>query len=274
MTREEQREEQDRRIAIGVTTIFYALMLLFFLFTIVWKAPDPPLPAPGEILVGFGTTSQGFGNTPPRPVSNPNTETVKARPNPQVEERSQPETKPTQSEPKPVVQENPLQHESPAVVNDRKETTRPQERPVEQDRKPQPATRSDDTGDSDKKPSDNRGDVQGAVGNQGRTDGSLNSDALYGGAGEGASLEMAGWSWDEKPAVQDNSSEQGRVQFEVRINNRGEVIGVKLLYREVSRPVASLYEQAVRELTFSPNPGSPRPRGDTVGKITFVIKSR
>jgi stress response protein SCP2 len=122
----------------------------------------------------------------------------------------------------------------------------------------------------------NNGNKPGTVGDMGNPNGDINADALLGngGIGGGASLEMAGWVWDEKPIVQDKSSETGKIVFEIKIDEDGEVISVKNVYSTVSRSVANLYEKAVYDLSFSTTIDNAKRAAVTTGKIVFVLKSK
>nr|MCU0450426.1 hypothetical protein [Bernardetiaceae bacterium] len=85
---------------------------------------------------------------------------------------------------------------------------------------------------------------------------------------------MTGWRWDAAPQVADNSSDTGTLTFEVKIDDEGEVISVKLVFRSVSREVANLYEKAIWDLTFSPLANNPNPPPSTTGRVTFKITNK
>lgn len=89
-----------------------------------------------------------------------------------------------------------------------------------------------------------------------------------------AFLEMTGWVWDLPPHIRDTSDEIGKISFEMKVDKEGEVISVKTVFCTISHNLAALYEKAVYDLTFSPLPGQPRPKGNSEGKITFIIKTK
>jgi periplasmic protein TonB len=276
-TLEQTRETKNRRIAAVFTTLFWGAVLLFCLFTIVWSPPDPPIPVYG-LEVNFGTDDAGFGKVQNRNPANDNKQLDNARPKDEVSEKTTPETKPVIDPIRPTpVDERPVE-ETPQTQDDNSPDVR-EEKPVEkkpvQEQQPKTEGTTSNQGTSDNNSANNNGNVPGAVGDQGKPTGDLNSDALLGSGGAGgASLSMDGWRWDAKPAVNDASSEVGKLVFEVKIDNEGEIISVKLVYRSVSREVANTYEQAVYDLTFSPLPNNTNPAAQTTGRITFVITAK
>lgn len=124
--------------------------------------------------------------------------------------------------------------------------------------------------------SKSQGDNTDAAGDKGSKEGTVDARALYGtpGGGGGASLDMAGWAWEEIPKPKDTSNESGRLVFEITVDDNGEVVGIKTLERGVSAAVEAIYKAEVAKLYFQRNPpNSPAPPR-SVGKITFIIKSR
>jgi outer membrane biosynthesis protein TonB len=276
-TLEHNREAKNRRIAALFTTLFWGLVLLFCLFTIVWSPPDPPIPVYG-LEVNFGTDDAGFGKVQNRNPANDNKQLEDARPKDEVSEKTTPETKPVIDPIRPTpVDEQPVE-ETPQTQDDNSPDVR-EEKPAEkkptQEQKPKTDGNTSNQGTSNNNSANNNGNVPGTLGDQGKPTGDLNSDALLGSGGAGgASLSMDGWRWDAKPTVNDASSEVGKLIFEVKIDNEGEIISVKLVYRSVSREVANAYEQAVYDLTFSPLPNNTNPAAQTTGRITFVITAK
>lgn len=248
----------------------------------------------------------------PSKVENTSVEEPKPTPETEVEEQVQEEVveevveepTPVEStpEPTPVEEADP----TPAPVTDAlveesvetsKETIQPKEE-VKEEKAPQkkekvvkektkvPKINTPVTGTLLKKPEggegtsstpkeNNNGDVEGAKGDQGSKKGSLNADALLesaGGSG-GTALDMPGWNWIEPPVVDDNSSETGKIIFEIQIDDFGEVISVKTIYRSVTKMVVDQYRSAVEELSFEPNNGDTDIQSITTGRITFIIRS-
>lgn len=124
----------------------------------------------------------------------------------------------------------------------------------------------------------NNGDDNSGVGDKGNPQGTLDAKALYGkpgsGGGGGSSLSLTGWTWTSRPIVNDQSSETGRIVIQIKVDDQGDIISVKILEKTVSQSVAELYKRAVERLSFVPtNASGVRPTQST-GTITFVIRSR
>ncbi len=92
------------------------------------------------------------------------------------------------------------------------------------------------------------------------------------GGTKGSSLDMQGWVWDFEPNPSDNSSESGRIIFEIIVDYYGEIIGLKTLETTVSPIVENIYKEEVLKLTFSPTNNN-NPADISKGKITFIIKN-
>ncbi|NME69669.1 hypothetical protein [Flammeovirga aprica] len=131
-------------------------------------------------------------------------------------------------------------------------------------------------GNSSTAKQNNNGNVEGTKGDQGSKKGSVNADALLesaGGSG-GTALDMPGWNWIDPPEVDDSSRETGKIIFEIQIDDFGEVISVKTIYRSVTKQVVDQYREAVSELTFEPTNGDTDIQSITTGRITFIIRSK
>ncbi len=123
----------------------------------------------------------------------------------------------------------------------------------------------------------NQGNIKNKKGNQGNINRKINQDALLGTANNlpnGAQLDMPGWGWEKPPKKIDQSQEQGKVIFEITIDEKGEIIGINTVFRSVSKLVANFYQKEVEKLTFSPNNPDTKYDGVIKGNITFIIKTR
>lgn len=281
-----RRESQDRQIAGILTLVIYAVLLLIFIFTVVWRKPDPP-PFIQELTleggVNFGRDNAGSGKVQSQSKANNNPNLEDARPavaKPSAVAENKPIAAPTEPLPmqqpatRPIITED---RNSPDVREEKKSPPSPvTARPSEQVPRAEqtPANPESGTGTSERNTANNNGNVSGATGDQGKPDGSLNNEALLGsGSGSGTSLDLAGWTWDSKPVVNDRSNETGRLEFEIRVDRNGDVVGVRLLYRSVSPSVARLYEEALKEVSFRPTSGGARP-SITIGRVIFNITAR
>lgn len=295
----EKEEKKNKRTAVIVSVLIHSLLLCAFLFILAWKEPDPPLPEYG-IELNFGLDNVGAGDIQPEsePVESESdeeaspenlpeeqTETVEQEPVEEVSEAVEEIVEETTSnvqdspdvvekevaeepeEPKPVVEEKPepLKEEVKPVVEEVKEEVK------------NPADGADGKdGEASTQQEANHGDKVDEVGDQGNEQGTLDSRALYGksGGGGGSALEMTGWMWDFRPKPNDTSVENGRIVFEIKIDDQGEILSVRTIERSVSPAVEKIYRAEVEKLTFSKTSDNSIVAPISTGRITFVIKSK
>ena len=268
----EQEEKKNQKIGMAVTLGLHALVLGLFFFMLAWREPDPPIPEYG-IELNFGMDQTGSGDNP-TPNPDPVVQEVESEPveEPAVEEVV--ETLPTEtieeSTPTDVVTQP---EPSPDVVKDVPETSPNEVEQVEEEiTKPKVPEAQPYPGSS----ASNEGDDADEVGDKGKEEGTLDARAIYGaqGSGQGASLQMEGWNWDYIPRPDDPSSESGKIVFQVTIDDQGEVIGVRTLEKTVSPAVERLYQEAVERVTFSRTADNIRPAATSIGRISFIIRSK
>ena len=84
-------------------------------------------------------------------------------------------------------------------------------------------------------------------------------------------IDLDGWMWDFTPEPEDKSSERGRLVFEIKIDNQGEILSVDRKESTVSPTVEKIYRQEVEKLTFSKTSDNPVIDSVSVGKITFSL---
>ncbi len=281
-------EKKNKKIALAVATGFQALLLLLFFFLVAWRRPDPPLPEYG-IELDFGMDNQGSGQTPvPEPTPVVEEVVEEATPEPEVEETPEvPVTEPeveevveaevTEPEPVEPVEEVVTEtqvEESPVVVEDVKKSSK--EVVAKPEPKPVPAPKQESLYPGKAAKPSNQGDDTKEIGDKGKEDGKIDKRALYGakGSADGASLQMAGWNWDNIPRPNDSSNENGRIVFEITIDDQGEIIGVKTIEKTVSPTIERQYRLAVEQLTFSTTNDNVRPAPSSTGRITFIIRAK
>lgn len=290
------KEKKHDRLGATISVIIHGLLFLLFFFLLAWQPPDPPIEEYG-ILVNFGTNDAGSGPVQPK---NPPVETKKVEE--KVQEEPKPQQKPLeevvekqqevqekvadpvkeqepikevkeesvkQPEPDPVVEKEEKKPEPKKEVRPRKEA--PKTEPVKSTK---PTRDTKGTGDIDPAKS-NQGNKPKKTGDQGKPQGSIDSKALYGSqkGGNGSSYSLTGWKWDEPPQPDDDSSESGRIVFQITVDSEGEVVSVKTLQSTVTPSVRRKYEDAVYELTFSKTAENTRAAVESVGTVTFIIKS-
>jgi outer membrane biosynthesis protein TonB len=282
-------EKKNQRIALAVATGFQALLLLLFFFLVAWRRPDPPLPEYG-IELNFGLDSEGSGQTPvPEPTPVVEEVVEEDAPEPEVEETPEvpvteteveevAEAELTEPEPEPVeeVVTETQAEESPVLVEEVKESPREVVAEPESKPKPVPTPKQESLYPGKAAKPSNQGDDVKQVGDKGKETGKIDERAIYGakGSADGASLQMAGWNWDNIPRPNDSSNENGRIVFEITIDDQGEIIGVKTIEKTVSPTVERQYRRAVELLTFSTTNDNVRPAPTSTGRITFLIRAK
>lgn len=137
-----------------------------------------------------------------------------------------------------------------------------------------PPSKSGGEGTANEHKANNNGKAKEGIGDAGSKEGEVNKDAILDGkfSGKGGSaLDMPGWRWIDAPEVKDNSSATGKIVFELQIDDVGEVVSVKTIFRSVPATVVAHYKAAVKDLIFEPTNFDTEVDGYTVGKITFII---
>lgn len=279
-------EKKNKRVGMIVSLTVHTLLLLFFAFLIAWQEPDPPLPEYG-IELNFGIDQSGTGEVQPEtPVKQ-----IENKEETKIEEMQPDESPAEEPEPEVIdklaveeVTEVFEDDESEDVVQEKTETDVVEEKMVKEEPVPaEPEVKAEvnevvpenDKGEKNVPDTANQGDKTDKTGDQGDEHGVIDARALYGkpGGGGGSSLELAGWMWDFKPKPNDTSNEVGRIVFEIKIDEQGEIISIKTLEKTVSPSIEKIYKTEVEKLTFSKTDNLP-PAPISTGKITFIIKSK
>jgi periplasmic protein TonB len=303
---------QNKRIALVSTVGIFATLFVLMFFIILWSPGNPPAFDGGGMELNFGMDDAGFGDVQPTtPVGDNATDEDAAA---KSEEQSAPEQEPTppQNTPDQTVktQEDPIedvksQEESPVTVVPKKDPPKEQVKPVKEVPKTEaPAVKKEEvkanpttvynpnskeattkasTGEGKKGEAGNHGDKEGAKGDQGNPQGSLDKDALYGNpgkgnpngpGGEGFGLNMAGWTWDsdpKKPELTDNES--GFVVFEITIDAQGEITKTRILENTLSADAVRRCEAKIRERSFVRTAGGAIPP-ESKGRVRFNLVVR
>jgi len=282
----EQEERKNRRVGMIVSLTVHTLVLLLFAFLMAWREPNPPLPEYG-IELNFGIDDAGTGEVQPQTPVTPSEKVEESKPEElqeEVVENSSPaeDSEAEESEvfddpeSQDIIDEGEKVEEKPVEENEIKITEEPNESPETN----QPVEEKEENGgqgeveESDEASVANQGDKTDETGDQGMEDGDIDERALYGkpGGGGGTSLELTGWKWDFSPKPKDTSDEEGRIVFEIKIDDQGEIISIKTLEKTVSPTVEKIYKTEVEKLTFSKTDNLP-PAPVSTGKITFIIRS-
>lgn len=312
MTRTAYENEPEARMlaATGAFVITALVLIVLFFITLSHSISQPP--PIQFVEVNFGTDNVGSGNvqTYNKPSDSKRAVDVKKaedKPNPKVTttnrlERTPPTPVPKIEEAKTakVVREKPdivSKVESPVSSPERpepKKTTAaaPTPTPVPPRAEPVKKVESVDPNALYKRSSggggsngtvgresgtggNNNGDDRAGVGDKGNPNGKIDAKGLYGtpgGTGSGVAFDVSGWSMSGRPNVNDDSDETGKIVFQLKVDQSGDIISVRTVQTTVSPTVVDLYKKAVQRLRLVPKSSVTPPV--SMGTITFIIKSK
>ncbi len=256
------KEKKNRMTGMYTSIGVHAILFLIFFMVLAWVAPDPPIPEYGiELSMGEFLSEQQEAVNEQIEETDPVEEMVKPE-----EQEIQEEAKEQEMQEEVVTKEavtTPVTEDvnSPDLVEEK-----PTEKPVEENK----PVSTEEVKVEEKKAAEPV-----------KEEPTIDDRALYkksdGDAkpsSRGASLDMSGWMWDFKPDPDDNSTENGKIVFQITVDDEGEIINVRTLEKTVSPIVEKIYRDAVMELTFSPTAGSRTSAPQSTGKITFIIQSK
>ena len=308
MIRITEQEKKDKRFSIIMSVMIHSSLLVLFIFLVAWRMPDPP-PEEYGMELNLGFDEQGSGDLEQKadnqdtendipPESETDTEEVTEEAQPDSEpmeevqevaevEPAEPaekvvaptETQRTQSdikaaeENKDEVDEGKKENLKP--VEEEKKTKPPKPKPVVNKRALLGAKKSDT--DSRYPTSGNQGKTLDKRGNMGKPDGKKNTDGrVSGGADFGVSLSLDGWKWERPPADKDDSQIDGIIKFEIKVDDRGEVLSVtKKPGTTISdNTVIAFYKRQVEKLIFIRTDTKNAASAISKGEITFVLKTK
>lgn len=274
-------EERKRKASSAGLSLLIVALLALGLWFIRLLPPDPPLSAGVE--VNFGFDEAGFGTVSTYEAAGgeanpPTTETEIGEAQASETTSNTSEGTATSSEDNLATSDNP---DSPLEVPDKPSESAPAKK---SEPNPEPKKDSRDgakpAGSGAKAEGTgkaNDGNKPGATGNQGLTSGDINNlnyDGNGGKGGAGASLDMSGWKWDSRPAPEDRSEENGKIVFEVKVDENGDILSVRTLEKTVSPSVERVYREEVLKLTFSRTKDNRSAAPVSVGRITFLIRAK
>lgn len=266
----QHKEKQNNLIAWAASIGFHALVLLLLVNAMAWKRQIPPPPEYG-MEVNFGLDEQGYGDVQQMKPSGPEQQKSES-PAASSEESAQE----SEAEPDKMIRGDEEVAESPAKTSPAPKTISPQSETVKSTSSSNPSPESlfpNEKGGG----SSNNGNKAGTTGDMGKKNGNPDVRGIYEGnpgkGSGGSSLDMAGWKWDSKPNVRDDSNEEGKIVFEVKVDEEGNIISVRPLEKSVSPALVRKYQKEVETLSFTRTSGGNNGSGAT-GRITFIISSR
>ena len=271
--------EQKSRIQSALITVgVQVLLFLAFYFIVVWEQPDPPKPTYGmELNLGF--SDLGAGDQSQIPATTSETTVTEApapgevMPTQQAVAATTPKT--TSSKPSTYqavsTQPSPIKGETTATAAPVKEEPKEVNPKVVEQPKVDQRALFGAGGKSGKGSTSSASTGQGTSntkGDQGNPSGTGNGAA----GGAGYSLDLAGWDFASRPAINDRvSTRNGKIVFEITIDGSGKVVLARTKESNVSNAVLAYYRQVVNQLNFKKS-GSSAVADFSTGKITFVIK--
>lgn len=220
---------------------------------------EPATPVPAEPL------PEEVQEQPEEDIQDSKQEDSPVEATPEIEEKKE-----KVKEPEPV-------EESKVVEEKSKEIAKLPEKTVEEPVRKPPAKKVNEKAMYPAKKGGSEGETKDEKGDAGKPDGTIEARAIYGkqgGGGGGPRLDLPGWKWDFTPKPEDKSSEEGKIVFELRVDDQGEVTGVKTLESTVSPDILKIYKREVERLTFSPTNTNSLPPPVSKGKITFIIRAK
>lgn len=295
----------------GAAAINVLLLVLLLFVQLRQTVPDPPPIEFIEVNFGTDARGSGKIQTYNKASDSPNPVDVKAaekRPNPKI--NTTPRLEKTTPTPSPKVEnvkvskvptEKPIitsKVESPVTEAERPEPKRVESpkptAPVERPAPPAPPKKVETVNNDAlfKKSSggggsngtvgkaagtggNNNGDDADGVGDKGNPNGKINAKEFYGtpgGSSSGVAFDVSGWSMASRPNVNDDSDETGKIVFQIRVNESGDITSVRQLQSTVSPSVSEQYRRAVGRLRLRPKGGATPPTA--TGTITFIIKAK
>ena len=309
----EQEEKQNRQFAFIVTSAVNILLFIMLWYVTVWNSEENKKVEKiggGGFVVNFGTDKDGSGSIYTKNHGNKakneyDSKPAEVKPLPKKEPTPIVEkVKPVKAKPSPEPEVIKSTRPSPVKVP---EVTKKVEKAKENPKanvpvtKPTPAKPVEQqvikgatipvrTGGNGTSGTDSRtgggsdGNGKG-IGNQGQPNGNVVKGGTYnpvppgsgnggnGGNGSGTAISLAGWTWNSRPEVNDDSDETGIVKFRLKVDSDGVVQVVETIESSLSPSVTQKYKRAVQKLTFRPTSAGERP-DISVGTITFRISSK
>ena len=250
--------EQKSRIQSALITVgVQVLLFLAFYFIVVWEQPDPPKPTYGmELNLGF--SDLGAGDQSQIPATTSETTVTEApapgevMPTQQAVAATTPKT--TSSKPSTYqavsTQPSPIKGGTTATAAPAKEEPKEVNPKVVEQPKVDQRALFGAGGKSGKGTTSSASTGQGtsnSKGDQGNPSGTGNGAA----GGAGYSLDLAGWDFASRPAINDRvSTRNGKIVFEITIDGSGKVVLARTKESNVSNAVLAYYRQVVNQLNF------------------------
>ncbi|MEN9951085.1 MAG: hypothetical protein RLY85_1837 [Bacteroidota bacterium] len=293
--------DQDKNLKASTYTILLVGGLLIISFLISWVPPSaPPLPEEEGMEVNLGNSDMGEGDLQPLLPDEPVDLVEETKPSPPPPAVQEPpvkdiETNDNDLEAPPAVVKKPLEKpkkkpEIKPTPEVPKPTTKPKHeaKPVETPPAPKPKfvykgqsgnTSGQGGNNADTyQPSNGQG-IAGGKGDQGKPNGSADSDSYTGNGGSGSggsgisiARGLQGRRISSRPAFEEDFNENAKIAVDIKIDTRGNVISASIQPRGTTTGNASMKSialQKARQLKFSPDENAP---DEQLGTIIFNFR--
>ena len=252
------KSEDEKKAAIG-TVVFHLLLLLCFIF--LGMSIPMPLPEEEGMTINFGTSESGSGNVQPQDVSEQIT-----KPNPVQNQPSKAAAETTKGDVEENLKSQDFQETANVDSKSVKSESTSTEEAKEETRKPDLSKLYP----GKKKTNATSDGNTGGTGDQGKKEGSFDSNNRTGGAfGNGSSYALGGRSLKQAPSISNNFKETGKIVVEIIVDRNGKVVSARPGVKGTTISNKTQQEQArlaAMRTKFSSNPDAP---AHQKGNITF-----
>ncbi len=279
----------ERVIVATLAVIIHIIFAIIIFVNTVWERPIPAPEPAGITLISFGnvitptqtpapaqseftppiTESEAIESeeieetqevqdiTPQKQTQLPDIQTTKNENTVSV-----PDTKKDKKEERENKPEKKIEPKKEEKQEDKKEKATPKQEtpvPIKQEKSSEAISNSNEEGESKTKDK------------QGNSDNPEDKGKI--GVKDGTEISVVGWRWITKPQPNDALNEQGKIVFDITIDQYGNVIKVARVEMSSTIGIATYtaYKDAVLNTKFERTLSTPATE-PTVGRLTFIIK--
>ena len=278
-------EKRNKQIGLTTSLIIHLLLLIFFLLYKAWPF-DPPLAPQIGIMVNFGTSDVGSGDIQNTSEAGENAEeSEEATEEIENTEEATEATEANSAETAEAVESTESVEESSEAIESEVEsfeevtnteaTTETVTENTTSETNTEVVNENNVMGGSSS--NNNNGNDENEVGDKGDEEGEINESNIYKGAsggGNGASLNMNGWQWDNLPNKKDASSETGKITFRITIDEDGIIEDVNVINSTVSIPVQNFYRDLLYKEATLKRVSNFSGSSSSTGIVVWEIKSK
>lgn len=290
----------NERVIVAIVAILIHIFFAIIIFVSpVWERPIPAPEPAGITLMSFGNVSTPTEMPSPSQSEftpsitesetqevKENTQTAKVEDITPQEQTQTPDIKTTKNEntvsvpdtkkekKEEVVEKKPEKKIEPKEEKkeEKKEETKPKvEETKKEEKKEQKTTPAKDDKKNDATSNSKEEGDSKTNDKQGNSDDPNDTGQI--GVKNGAEISVVGWRWITKPQPNDALNEQGKIVFDITIDQNGNVIKALLVEKSPSIGIATYtaYKNAVLNTKFERTLSKPATES-TVGRLTFNIK--